>query len=166
MQLRELGIPTLWISLHIFSEKKVGITLLHRAHLSVEAESNFEVFQFWTCHLYRKLGLFTEEEFFSEPRPGLISSPKLKLGINIKVFGWTELRKSKTLICYWTNTAGFQLQIQIWHLVLVRSKSSVFPFEVLSLRCLTIPSLMKSFRELITSEPGSIGSPWSSKRMN
>ena len=67
------------------------------AHLSVEIESNFEVLQFWTRHYYRKLGLFTEVEFFNEPRPGLISSPKSKLGIKIKSFGWTEVRKSKTL---------------------------------------------------------------------
>ena len=123
VQLRELGLPSLWIFL------QGGITLLLRAYLSVEAESNYEVFQFWTRHYCRKLGLFTEEEFFSKPRPGLISSPRLKLGFKFKAFGWTKLQKSKTLIWSWTSTAGFQLQIQIRHLELVRSKSFVFPFR-------------------------------------
>ena len=45
--------------------------------------------------LLLKIRLFTEEEFFSEPRPGLISSPKSKLGIKFKAFGWTELQKNK-----------------------------------------------------------------------
>ena len=52
------------------------MTLLPRAHISVEAESNFEVFQFWTQHYCWKLGLFIEEDFFSEPRLGLISFSK------------------------------------------------------------------------------------------
>ena len=54
------------------------MTLLHRVHLSVEAESDSELFQFWTRHYCQKLGLSTEVEFFSDPRPGLISSSKLK----------------------------------------------------------------------------------------
>ena len=53
------------------------MTLLPRAHLSIEAESNFEYFQILTRHYYQKLGISTEVEFLSEPSPGLISSPKL-----------------------------------------------------------------------------------------
>ena len=30
-------------------------------------------------------------QWLSEPRPGLISPPKSKLGIKFKAFGWTEL---------------------------------------------------------------------------
>ena len=134
-----------------------------------ETKPKFEETNYWlnrTRHYCWKLGLFIEEEFFSEPRPRMISSPKSKLGINFKAFGWTDLQKRKTLICYWTNTAGFQLQIYIRHLDLVRSKYFVFPFEVLNLICLIIPSLIKSLRELITSKLGSIGSPWSWKKMS
>ena len=46
VQLWELGLPTLWISPIYFQQKKVGLTLLPRALLSVEAESNSEVFSF------------------------------------------------------------------------------------------------------------------------
>ena len=63
------------------------MNLLYRVHLSVETESNFELFQFWTRHYCRKLGISTEVEVFSEPRPGLISSPKLNLRIKFKEFG-------------------------------------------------------------------------------
>ena len=52
------------------------MTLLSRAHLPIEVESNSDHFQFLTLHCYGKLGLSTEAEFFSEPRPRLISSPK------------------------------------------------------------------------------------------
>ena len=131
MQVQELGLPTFWISLHKFQQKKFGMTLLHRAHLSVEAESNSEVFQFWTRHYCHKLGLSTEVKFFSEHRHRLISSPKSKLGIKFKAFGWTELQKRKTLICSWTSTTGFQLQIQIRHLDLVRYKLLYFHFRFL-----------------------------------
>ena len=75
------------------------MTLLSRVHLSGEAESNSEHFQFLTLHYCRKLGLSREVEFLSERRPGLISSPKLKFRHNIKVFGWVELQQSQTLIC-------------------------------------------------------------------
>ena len=68
-------------------------------HLYIEAESNSKVFQFWTCHSRWKLGLFTEEEFFGEPRPKLISSVQSKLGIKLKAIGWIELWKRKNLIC-------------------------------------------------------------------
>ena len=54
------------------------MNLLSRAHLSVEAEFDFEHFQFLTLHSYRKLGLSTEVEFLNEPRLGLISSLKSK----------------------------------------------------------------------------------------
>ena len=47
-------------------------------HLSVEAESDFEHFQFLTYHCIGKLGLFIEEDFLSEPRLGLFSSLKSK----------------------------------------------------------------------------------------
>ena len=55
------------------------MTLLCRVHHSVKAESDSEHFQFLTRHYYRKLGICTEVEFLSEPRPGLISSKKSKL---------------------------------------------------------------------------------------
>ena len=48
------------------------------AHLSVEAESDSEHFQFLTQHCCQKLGISVEVEFLSEPRPGLISSSKSK----------------------------------------------------------------------------------------
>ena len=51
------------------------MTLLSRAHLSVEQEYDSERFQFLTQYYCRKLGLSTEVEFLSEPRLGLISSP-------------------------------------------------------------------------------------------
>ena len=159
MELWELGIPSLWIFLHIFSAKEGWLTLLPRAHLFVEAESNSEVFQFWTCHCYQKLGIFTEEEFFSDPRPVLISSPKSKLATNFKAFGWTELQKSKTLICSWASSIGFQLKIQIRHLDLVRYKIFCISIWGSQLRCLIITSLMKILREMINFELGSIGSP-------
>ena len=54
------------------------MTLLSRAHLSVEAESDYEHFQFLACHYIGKLGIFTEEEFLSEPSIGFISSSKSK----------------------------------------------------------------------------------------
>ena len=44
----------------------------------MEAESDSEHFQFLTYHYIEKLGLFTEEEFLSEPRLGLLSSSKSK----------------------------------------------------------------------------------------
>ena len=69
LELWELGIPSLWIFLHIFSAKLRWNNSPLRAHISVEAESNSEVFQFWTYHYCRKLGIFIEEEFFNEPRP-------------------------------------------------------------------------------------------------
>ena len=40
------------------------MTLLSRAHLSVEVEYDYEHFQFFTYHCIGKLGIFTEEEFF------------------------------------------------------------------------------------------------------
>ena len=43
------------------------MTLLSRAHLSVEEKSDSEHFQFLTYHYIEKLGIFTEEEFLSEP---------------------------------------------------------------------------------------------------
>ena len=46
MQWWELGIPTCGYLSTYFQQKKVGITFLPRAHLYVEAESNFEVFNF------------------------------------------------------------------------------------------------------------------------
>ena len=76
MQLRELGISTFGSLSTYFQQNKVGLTLLPRAHLSVEAESNSEHFQFLTYHCIGKLGLFTEEEFLSEPRIGFLSSSK------------------------------------------------------------------------------------------
>ena len=54
------------------------MTLLSRAHISIEAESDSENFQFLTRHYCRKLRLSTEVEFLSDPRPGLISSSKWK----------------------------------------------------------------------------------------
>ena len=54
------------------------MTLLSRAHISIEAESNSENFKFLTRHYCRKLGFSTEVEFLSEPKLGLISSSKLK----------------------------------------------------------------------------------------
>ena len=44
MQLRELGLQNLWISLHIFSEKEGWNNSPPREHISIEAESNYEVF--------------------------------------------------------------------------------------------------------------------------
>ena len=41
--------------------------------------------------LLSKIRAFKEEEFYSEPMLGLISSPKSKLGINFKAFGWSKL---------------------------------------------------------------------------
>ena len=70
--------PSIFNKRRFFSIQFFGITLLLRTHLYIEAESNSEVFQFWTRHYCRKLGIFTEVEFFSEPRPRLISSSKSK----------------------------------------------------------------------------------------
>ena len=52
------------------------MTLLSRAHLFVETESDSEDFQFLTRHCNGKLGISTKVDFLSEPRPGLISSTK------------------------------------------------------------------------------------------
>ena len=62
------------------------MTILPRVHLSVKAESDSEHFQFLTQHYYRKLGLSLEVEFFSDPRPGLISSPKSKFRDQDQIF--------------------------------------------------------------------------------
>ena len=51
-----------------FHQKETRLTLLSRAHLSVEAESDSKHFQFLTYHCIEKLGIFTEEEFLSDPR--------------------------------------------------------------------------------------------------
>ena len=64
MKMRELGLP---------QQNKVGITLLPRAYISIEAKYDSEHFHFLTQHCCQKLGLSTEVEFLSEPRPGLIS---------------------------------------------------------------------------------------------
>ena len=52
------------------------MTLLSRAHLFVEAESDSELFQFWTRHCCQKLGIYIEVEFLSDLKPRLISSSK------------------------------------------------------------------------------------------
>ena len=49
---------------------KVRMTLLPRAHLFVEIESDSELLKFLTYHYIGKLGLFTEVEFLSEPSIG------------------------------------------------------------------------------------------------
>ena len=54
------------------------MNLLLRAHLSVEAESDSEHFQFLTYRYIEKLGIFTKEEFLSDPRLRLLSSSKSK----------------------------------------------------------------------------------------
>ena len=90
------------------------MTLLSRAHLSVEAESDFEHFQFLTRHYCRKLGLSTEVGFLSEPRPGLISSPKSKFRDQDQSF-WLGRTPGKSnpnlLLNQKTNSAEIQLQI-------------------------------------------------------
>ena len=98
MQLRELGFLLFGSLSTYFQQNKVGLTLLPRAHLSVEAESDSELFQFWTRHYFQKLGLSTEVEFLSEPRLELISSPKLKFRDQDQSFGWTKIRESQSLI--------------------------------------------------------------------
>ena len=69
-----------------------------------------------------KIRAFAEEEFFSEPRPGLFSSPKLKLGTNLKAFGWTKLWKSKTLVALEPTLQDFNSSFRFDILNLVRSK--------------------------------------------
>ena len=105
MQLWKLGLPIFWISLHIFLQNKVGLNLLSMAHLSVEAESDSEHFQFLTRHCYRKLGLSIEVELLSEPRPGLISSPKSKFRDLDQYFwlGETLGRSNPSLTLSWKN---------------------------------------------------------------
>ena len=60
--------------------------LLYRVHLSIETEFDYEHFQFLTRHYYQKLGLSIEEGFLSDPRLGLISSPKSKFRDQDKSF--------------------------------------------------------------------------------
>ena len=75
------------------------MTLLSRVHLSVEAESDSEHFQFLTQHYCQKLGLSTEVEFLSEPRAGLISSSKSKFRDQDQSIWLDRLQESQTLIC-------------------------------------------------------------------
>ena len=99
----------------------------------MEVESDSEHFQFLTYHYIEKLGLFTEEEFLSEPRLGLLSSSKSKFRDKNRDF-WSSrtLGKSspnlpgtrKPALQKISSRSSFQL------LKLVRSKSFVFPFEV------------------------------------
>ena len=83
-----------------FQKNKVGMTLLSREHLSIEAESNSDLFQFWTRHYCRKLGLSTEVEFLSEPNPGLIFSSKSKFRDQDRSFwlGRTSINSNSNLI--------------------------------------------------------------------
>ena len=85
------------------------------AHLFVDAEYDSEHFQFLTYHCIGKLGLFTEEEFLSEPRLGLLSSSKSKFREKNQGFwlGRTPGKSNPNLP--WNqkmSTAEDQLQIQ------------------------------------------------------
>ena len=71
------------------------MTLLSRAHFSVEAKSDFEYFHFLTRHYCQKLGLSTEVEFLSEPRPGLISSSKSNFRYQDQII-WLDKTLEKT----------------------------------------------------------------------
>ena len=108
-------IPLLWKAL--ISSSSVGSKTRKNSELDSASTERCALGRRFIPNLFCwKLGFFTEVEFFSDPRPGLISSSKSKLGIKIKAFGWIELWKRKTLICSWTSPAGFQLKFQIRHL--------------------------------------------------
>ena len=77
-----------------FQQKKVGLTLLSRVHLSVNAESDSVHFQFLTQHYCQKLGLSTEVEFLSEPMSGLISSSKSEFRYQDQIF-WLDRTSKK-----------------------------------------------------------------------
>ena len=55
-------------------------------HISVEVESDSKHFQFLTCHYCGKLGIFTEEEFFSDLSIGFLSSSKSKFRDQGQIF--------------------------------------------------------------------------------
>ena len=78
-----------------FQQKKVGLTLLSKAHIFVEVETDSDHFQFFTRHYYRKLGLSTEVEFLSEARLGLISSSKSKFRDQDQIF-WLDRTPEKS----------------------------------------------------------------------
>ena len=46
--------------------------------IKISIQLSFHDIVFWTRHCCQKLGLFTEVEFLSEPKPGLIYSPQSK----------------------------------------------------------------------------------------
>ena len=71
------------------------MTLLSRVHLSIEEESNSDLFKFWTRYYCQKLGISTEVEFLSDPRHGLISSPKSKFRDQVQSF-WLERASGKS----------------------------------------------------------------------
>ena len=78
MQLQKLGILTFWVFPWDHQQKEARLSLHWRVHISVKGEFDYELFQFLTYHSYRKLGLFTEDEFLSESSIGFLSSSKLK----------------------------------------------------------------------------------------
>ena len=70
------------------------------AHLSVEAEFDFEHFQFW-CG---KLGLSTLEEFLSEPGIGLFSSKSKFRDLDQEIWlGETPGKSNPSLTPIWKN---------------------------------------------------------------
>ena len=70
-------------------------------HLSVEAEFNFEHFQF----SMQKLGISTEEEFFSDPSIGLFFSSKSKFrDLDQEIWlGETSGKSNSSLTPIWKN---------------------------------------------------------------
>ena len=90
------------------------MTLLSREHLSVEAESDSEYFQFLTRHCCQKLGLSIKVEFLSNPNSRFISSSKSKFRDQYQSF-WLgiTLGKSKPnlLLNQKTNSTEIQLQV-------------------------------------------------------
>ena len=55
-------------------------------HLSIEAESDSEHFQFLTYHYSGKLGIFIEVEFLSDPNIAFLSSLKLMFRDQDRIF--------------------------------------------------------------------------------
>ena len=83
-------------------------------HLSVEEKFDFKHFQVLTYHYIKKLGLFTKEEFLSEPKLGFLSSSKSKFRDKNQGF-WLAITPRKSNPNFsWnqkTSTAEDQLQI-------------------------------------------------------
>ena len=84
-------------------------------YICVESESHSEHFQILTYQNYGKLGIFTEEEFLSEPKIGFLSSSKLKFRDQDQSFwlGKTPGKLNPNLtLGEKINTTKDQLQIQ------------------------------------------------------